>query len=346
MPFLPKFTLTPQIAASLVAIERTRGFLEGAPLPKEWICKIQDNAMILEAHHSTHIEGTSLSLTQAAKLIQGEIIPACHSEDVKKLLSVRRTLDFIAIQAASQEKISESLIKEIQSRIGEDSNHNNSQGLYRTTQNPITNLKNEILCMPPSPYDLPFLMIEFLNWLQNENTLPPVLIAGIAQFQLTRLQPFADGNGSVARLTTLLCLYKSGYAFDKMLTISEAYNGNRQGYHSALYAEQALSLDMTLWLEYFTKVLQAQAHKLQIKAELALKIEKAALKYKLSLRQKQILASFPFLQKNLKIQEFESHFPGIHRRALQRDLAVLIQTRLICQTGIKKGACYTLGAIE
>ena len=64
MPFVPKFTITLPIASALTAIERTRGFLEAATLSKEWVSKMQARALILEAHHTTHIEGTHLSLDQ------------------------------------------------------------------------------------------------------------------------------------------------------------------------------------------------------------------------------------------------------------------------------------------
>ena len=72
MPFEPKFTISIPIASALTAIERTRGFLEAATLSKDWISKMQARALILEAHHTTHIEGTHLSLDQSERLISGE----------------------------------------------------------------------------------------------------------------------------------------------------------------------------------------------------------------------------------------------------------------------------------
>ncbi len=54
----PKFTITNSIANTLTAIERARGFLEAATLSDEWVAKMQNKALILEAHHTTHIEGT------------------------------------------------------------------------------------------------------------------------------------------------------------------------------------------------------------------------------------------------------------------------------------------------
>ena len=62
MPFQPKFSISLSTARALTAIERTRGFLEAASLSNDWIAKMQDRALILEAHHTTHIEGTHFKL--------------------------------------------------------------------------------------------------------------------------------------------------------------------------------------------------------------------------------------------------------------------------------------------
>ncbi|MCF7852021.1 MAG: Fic family protein [Simkaniaceae bacterium] len=53
-------------------------------------------------------------------------------------------------------------------------------------------------------------MTELTDWLQGERTIPPVLAAGIAQFQLVHIHPFVDGNGRTSRLLSTLCLYRSG----------------------------------------------------------------------------------------------------------------------------------------
>ena len=50
--FKPKFTITNSIANTLTTIERARGFLEAATLSDEWVAKMQNKALILEAHHT------------------------------------------------------------------------------------------------------------------------------------------------------------------------------------------------------------------------------------------------------------------------------------------------------
>jgi hypothetical protein len=85
MPFTPRFTITNPITAALTAIERARGFLEAATLSDEWIERMSQRALLLEAHHTTHIEGTELTLDEAARVWAGEEVPGASRDDVREL---------------------------------------------------------------------------------------------------------------------------------------------------------------------------------------------------------------------------------------------------------------------
>lgn len=344
MPFRPKFTITTPIASSLTAIERTRGFLEAAQLSQDWVAKMQERALILEAHHTTHIEGTHLRLDQSEKLIAGEEITGVDSEDVKELLNYKKAFDFVADYVSSQGKMTEGLIREIHRRLVEGVRGDSAQpGQYRVIQNYVANSKTkEIIYTPPAAYEVPILMAELVDWLQTEKTIPPVLIAGIAQFQLVHIHPFLDGNGRAARLLSTLCLYRSGYDFKKLFTISEYYDKNRQDYYKAIQSVRNNRMDMSGWLEYFSRALETQMREIQVKGSYALRLDALALEYKLTERQKKALD--PLLQRegDFSIHDYEQLCPGVNRRSLQRDLAELVEKGLIVQQGIKKGTRYRI----
>src|SRR5437879_909578 len=144
MAFLPKFSISIPIASALTAIERTRGFLEAAQLSKDWVAKMQARALILEAHHTTHIEGTHLSLDQSERLIAGEEMTDVDSEDVQELLNYKKAFDFVADYVFSQGMITEALIREIHRRLVEDVRGNIAQpGQYRVIQNYVANSKTK-----------------------------------------------------------------------------------------------------------------------------------------------------------------------------------------------------------
>lgn len=69
--FNPKFNITNSIIQSLTQIERFRGFLQAINLFETWLALMQKKALILEAYHTTHIEGTQLSLVGSERVTLG-----------------------------------------------------------------------------------------------------------------------------------------------------------------------------------------------------------------------------------------------------------------------------------
>ena len=85
----PHFTITHTIAQGLSRIERARGFLEAAQLSDNWVRQMSARALLLEAHHTTHIEGTRLTLAEAAQIFAGESVAQADVDDVRELLNYR-----------------------------------------------------------------------------------------------------------------------------------------------------------------------------------------------------------------------------------------------------------------
>jgi hypothetical protein len=88
-----------------------------------------------------------------------------------------------------------------------------------------------------------------------------------------------------------MCLYRSGYDFKKLFTISAYYDRSRQDFYQALQSVRNNDMDMTSWLEYFCKALETQMHEIQFKGSQAMKLDVLVLEHKLSERQKQALES-------------------------------------------------------
>src|SRR4030043_1106424 len=113
MPFNPEFIITPKINNTLVEIERVRGFLDAVKLKDDWISDMQKRALILESHHSTHIEGTALSLEQAQSILEGRKLKGVNRDDEKELLNYKKAMDFILKYLGKDDPITEGLIREL-----------------------------------------------------------------------------------------------------------------------------------------------------------------------------------------------------------------------------------------
>jgi Fic family protein len=63
--------------------------LDATELKEEWIKNMQSKALILEAQHSTHIEGTQLTLSQAQRILTGKTVKGVRKDDNQELLNYK-----------------------------------------------------------------------------------------------------------------------------------------------------------------------------------------------------------------------------------------------------------------
>lgn len=347
MNFDPQFKITNKIANDLTQIERVKGFLEAAILSEDWIQSMQNRALILEAHYTTHIEGTQLSLEQSEQLLSGHILPDTNVDDAKELTNYRDAFDLVASYLDNGDLVTEGLIREIHKRLVNDVRGNSAMpGEYRKMQNYVVNsLTKEVIYTPPPVYELPFMMEELVNYINQTIEVHPVLVSGIAQFQLVHIHPFLDGNGRTARLLSTLCLYRKGYDFKQLFTISEYYDRNRTDYYQAIQSVRDNQMDLTNWLEYFTHALAEQMKEIKLRGESVIRSDVLSRQYKLSERQTKAV-QYIIEQGELTIKDLEAIYPEVTRRTLQRELKTLLELNIINSTGATNSLVYKLSQVS
>lgn len=341
--FQPRFTITHAITTGLTRIERARGFLEAATLSEDWIRRMGERALVLEAHHTTHIEGTLLTLAQSERLWAGEDVPETNPDDVQELLNYRRAFELVSEYLDSGEPITEGLIREIHKRLVEGVRGNAAApGEYRKVQNYVVNsITREVIYTPPPAHDVPLMMRELVAWLGREKDIHPVLVSGIAQHQLVHIHPFLDGNGRTSRLLSTLCLYRKGYDFKRLFTISEYYDRNRPAFYQAIRSVREPDMDMTRWLEYFVDGLATQMREMVERGKRAMRADLVVKERALNARQSMAL-SFLLDRGEMHIRDLGALCPNVTRRTLQRDLQKLEDLGLIDRTGAARQSLYVL----
>jgi Fic family protein len=292
MSFAPRFTVTHPVTAALTRIERARGFLEAAQLSEDWIRRMGARALVLEAHHTTHIEGTRLTLEQSERLLAGETVPEADPDDVRELLNYRGAFEFVSSHLGDGGPITEGLIREIHKRL--------------------------------------------VGGVRGGSAAPggvhPVLASGVAQFQLVHIHPFLDGNGRTSRLLSTLCLYRAGYDFKRLFTISEYYDRDRPAFYRAIQSVRERAMDVTGWVEFFTDGLATQLDEVKARGERAIRRDVLARQHSLSDRQALALGRV-LDEGRLTIQELEALCPRVNRRTLQRDLKTMVDKGLLVEQG-------------
>ncbi len=341
--FKPIFTITNRITAGLTRIERARGFLEAAALSEGWVREMGRRALILEAHHTTHIEGTRLTLEQAERLLEGNPVPEADPDDVRELLNYRKAFEFVSEYLESGGPITEGLVREIHKRLVEGVRGGAAApGEYRKIQNYVVNaVTGETVYIPPPAHDVPIMMAELVDWLNREQEVHPVLVSGISQFQFVHVHPFLDGNGRTSRLLSTLCLYRAGYDFKRLFTISEYYDRDRPAFYRAIQSVREREMDMTGWLEYFVEGLTTQLAEVRERGEQAIRRDVLIKEHSLSDRQAKALGHI-LEHGSLTIQDFERLCPNVNRRSLQRDLKAMVDMGLLVSEGSTNKLVYRM----
>jgi Fic family protein len=199
----------------------------------------------------------------------------------------------------------------------------------------------EVIYTPPSAVEVPIMMSEMVKWLNAELDIHPVLVSGIAQFQLVHIHPFLDGNGRASRLLSTLCLYKAGYDFKRLFTISEYYDRDRPTFYKSIQSVRENGMDMTVWLDYFITGLETQMIEIKERGEQVIRRDVLVQKHRLNERQGKAI-EFLLVHGKLTINDFENLCPEVNRRSLQRDIKGIVEKELVLSEGATNQLVYKL----
>ena len=343
MNFVPLYRITNPMTAGLTRIERARGFLEAARLSEDWLATMRSHALLLEAHHTTHIEGTRLTLEQAKRLLAGETVTGTDPDDARELLNYRDAFEFVSGYLNDGGPMTEGLIREIHRRLVVGVRGGSAApGEYRRVQNYVVNsVTRQVIYTPPPPGDVAPMMAELAAWLNTASDAHPVLTSGVAQFQLVHIHPFVDGNGRTSRLLSTLCLYRAGYDFKRLFSISEFYDRDRPAFYAAIQGVRDQGMDLTGWLKYFVEGLATQMDEITERGKRVIRRDAIAGRYLLNKRQ---ALAVGFLLENpiLRLENLAELLPKVNRRTLQRDLQGLVAKGVLKSEGAARAIHYIL----
>jgi Fic family protein len=91
----------------------------------------------------------------------------------------------------------------------------------------------------------------------------PLLVISAYVLDFLCVHPFADGNGRMARLLSLLLLYQAGYEVGRYISLEGVIEQTKEGYYDSLYASSQGWHDgqhsLVPWWEYFVGVMLVKA---------------------------------------------------------------------------------------
>ena len=96
-------------------------------------------------------------------------------------------------------------------------------------------------------------MKKFIDWFNKENSIDPVLKAGLAHLWFVTIHPFDDGNGRIARAIADMQLARADESAQRFYSMSAQIRKERNDYYALLEQTQKGTLDITKWMEWFLR---------------------------------------------------------------------------------------------
>jgi len=346
--YKPHFQRTDALIAMIGRVEAARAVVLNAPIAARWESQLRHEALIRSAHHSTSIEGNSLSLEEVTDLLEGREVTA-HPRDKREVLNYVEVLDYIdhEYKGRPNKPITEDTLCCLHRLVVRGILPQHEAGRYRRV--PVVvgiPATGEVRFRPPDWGDVPGLVADLVAWLNNSqaNALMPVLQAGIAHYECVRIHPFVDGNGRTARALATLILYKRGFDTRRFFALEEYYNVDRQSYYEALAATDQ-SGDLTEWLEYFVQGIAVEMARLEQRITTLGQIVQhiaGTEAVALDLNPRQIRALEFLLREPRLTTALYSQWNRVSRATAQRDLADMVARGLLRRRGVGRGTCYVL----
>lgn len=343
--FNPTFTITNQILNNISKVEAAEEVIRNAPLLPLWEKQFKEDAIVRAAYHGTHIEGNMLQKEEAKDVLLGKTITA-RPRDIQEVINYRKVIELIDEEASRKiEKVTEQLLLKLHRILTEKTLATEQSGVYRLKQVIIRNsATGEITFKPPTPLEVPFLMKEFIYWLNADSSkqLHTVLKAGIVHHEFVRIHPFIDGNGRVGRALATLVMLLGGYDIRRFFSLEEYFDRDAIAYYEHL--QKASAGDLTSWLEYFS--FGAAVEFTRIKEKIQKLSKDVKMKDKLGgqqifLTERQIKI-IEYIQEigYLQNKAFNTIFPEISEDSVLRDVQDLVKKNLIKKIGSTKSARY------
>lgn len=170
--------------------------------------RAKKEAYFSHIYHTNAIEGNTLTLMQTRAIVETRIAVGGKSlAEQNEVLGLDAALSYVNNTLLGRiGSITLKDILNIHKRVLGYVDPTEA-GVLRDTQVFVGEFK------PPEAADLPSLMSDFIEWLNNEDTLKlhPVEYAALAHYKLVVIHPFYDGNGRTSRLLMNLILMQAGF---------------------------------------------------------------------------------------------------------------------------------------
>ncbi len=247
------------------------------------VCQSMPNQQIListlalqEAKDSSEIENI---ITTQDELFKYQLQANNKNIAAKEVSQYSDAMNCVFQQLQTHNLITTNTIVEAQKII-----KGNDAGLRTQQGTTLFNEKSgEVVYTPPNPDELPELLKDleqFINNIDIEPDLDPLIKMAIIHHQFESIHPFYDGNGRIGRIVNIVYLVQQGLLDTPVLYLSRYINHNKAQYYHLLQTVR----DEDKWQEWVLYMLSAVSKTAQSTIKLITNIKELQQSYKHRIR--------------------------------------------------------------
>jgi Fic family protein len=229
----------------------------------EQLRRLLETARIQSTTASNEIEGVTAPAPRIAALVKGAAAPTNRSE--AEIAGYRAALDLIHA-SAHEMAVTNNVILQLHRDLYQFSA--TEGGRFKiagnTVDEELPDGTRRVRFVPVAALVTPTAMRELNERYAVEldrGVFHPLLLVGSYVFDFLVIHPFADGNGRMSRLVTLMLLYRCGYEVGRYISLEQLIAETKETHYEALAAStdgwHEERHDIVPWLRYFVGILLA-----------------------------------------------------------------------------------------
>ena len=336
----PKKLLTPEIVQMMGSLHEHKGkqelFLEANIDELKTLLEV---ALIQSTGASNRIEGIYTSDKRLEELVFQKADPRNRSEQeiagYREVLStIHESYEYIHLRPNFILQLHRDLYSYSQGNVG---------GTYKNADNIIAEIDSKgdqkARFIPGPAFQTPEavekLCSNFMDaW--NGNQIDKLILIPMFILDFLCIHPFADGNGRMSRLLTLLLFYKAGYIVEKYISIEMLIEKTKETYYEALQASSFGWYECNNSYEPFVKYCLG----IMLKAYNEFEDRVEHLKYRKLSKPERIKAVFEKKVGKVTKKEIMELCPDISKVTVERTLTALVKSGYITKIGAGPSTGY------
>ena len=225
--------------------------------------KLKEVAIVQSTKSSNSIEGIVITDKRLKKLMREEINPSDRFEGeiagYKNVLNtIHTSYDSIPVNSNIILQLHRNLYKFVSAEGGQWKNQDNVIEEVQPDGKRYARFKPLSAARTPAAMDE---LSEYLNQSIKDEDIEPLILIGAFILDFLSIHPFNDGNGRMARLLTLLLLYKFDYKVGRYISLEKIIEESKENYYESLRKSSVGwhegNHNLFIWLDYFLGILLA-----------------------------------------------------------------------------------------